>query len=180
MCLIKGILAHYTVLLSQQPPAPIFGSAPGTNGRPNVVNGNNNNALDNCEQSAEEADAARTREITAKAVSGIMLLLLKWLKLSRKWNRALQMAWSNIKSHRLDVLKFEFLTQLLLDCNYMPLVLKLFLHQDVQQVVENKTDRLENRLETAHKCAFPQPRANRFVKLFPFLQYACWGTGGGP
>lgn len=27
----------------------------------------------------------------------------------------------------------------------MPLVLKLFLHQDVQQVVENKTDRIENR-----------------------------------
>lgn len=45
----------------------------------------------------------------------------------------------------LDILKFEFLTQLLLDCNYMPLVLKLFLHQDVQQVVENKTDRIENR-----------------------------------
>lgn len=45
-----------------------------------------------------------------------------------------------------DILKFEFLTQLLLDCNYMPLVLKLFLHQDVQQVVENKTDRLEERL----------------------------------
>lgn len=27
----------------------------------------------------------------------------------------------------------------------MPLVLKLFLHQDVQQVVENKTERIENR-----------------------------------
>lgn len=92
MCLIKGILAHYTVLLSQQPPAPVFGAAPGNNGRPNGANGNGNNNnnnpgnLDNSEQSAEEVDAARTREITAKAVTGIMLLLLKWLKLSREFS----------------------------------------------------------------------------------------------
>lgn len=46
---------------------------------------------------------------------------------------------------RADVLKFEYLAQLLLDCNYMPLVLKLFLHQDVQQVIESKADRIENR-----------------------------------
>ncbi|CAN8095320.1 unnamed protein product [Discula destructiva] len=126
MCLIKGILAHYTVLLSQQPPAAPFGPAPGANVRANVVNTNNTAAnQDASEPTPEELDATRTREITAKAVSGIMLLLLKWLKLSH-------------------ILKFEFLTQLLLDCNYMPLVLKLFLHQDVQQVVENKTDRIEN------------------------------------
>lgn len=147
MCLIKGILAHYTVLLSQQPQAPVFGGAPGPNGRTNGANGNNANSgnLDNSEQSAEELDAARTREITAKAVSGIMLLLLKWLKLSRTFHSSLQMVLANVKVCLLDILKFEFLTQLLLDCNYMPLVLKLFLHQDVQQVVENKTDRLENR-----------------------------------
>lgn len=56
---------------------------PGPNGRANGVNNNSANP-DNVEQSAEELDATRTREITAKAVSGIMLLLLKWLKLSRK------------------------------------------------------------------------------------------------
>lgn len=155
MCLIKGILAHYTVLLSQQqqppPMAPVFGGAAGANGRPNGTNGNNNNGnngpgnLDNSELSAEEVEAARTREITAKAVSGIMLLLLKWLKLSRKLHRTPRMSPANAKPHCLDILKFEFLTQLLLDCNYMPLVLKLFVHQDVQQVVEIKTDRLENR-----------------------------------
>ena len=50
-----------------------------------------------------------------------------------------------LTDHILDVLKFEYLTQLLLDCNYLPLVLKLFAHQDVQQVVESKADRLENR-----------------------------------
>lgn len=43
-----------------------------------------------------------------------------------------------------DVLKFEYFTQLLLDSNYLPLVLKLFAHQDVQQVVDSKIDRVEN------------------------------------
>src|SRR6187551_715855 len=36
------------------------------------------------ELSHEELDAARSREISTKAVSGILLLLLKWLKVSRK------------------------------------------------------------------------------------------------
>lgn len=84
MCLIKGILAHYTVLLSQQPPGPPFGAMPVANGRVNGANNNNSANMDNTDPSPEELDAARTREITAKAVSGIMLLLLKWLKLSRK------------------------------------------------------------------------------------------------
>lgn len=44
-----------------------------------------------------------------------------------------------------DVLKFEYLSQLLLDSNYIPLVLKLFAHQDIQQVVDSKTDRTEHR-----------------------------------
>lgn len=84
MCLIKGILAHYTVLVSQQPPAAPFGPAPGANPRANVVNGNHAAAVQDApEPTIGEVDATRTREITAKAVSGIMLLLLKWLKLSR-------------------------------------------------------------------------------------------------
>lgn len=44
-----------------------------------------------------------------------------------------------------DALKFEYFTQLLLDSNYVPLVLKLFAHQDVQQVVDSRMDRVENR-----------------------------------
>jgi hypothetical protein len=44
-----------------------------------------------------------------------------------------------------DVLKFEYLTQLLLDSNYLPLVLKLFALHDIGQVLDSKTDRLENR-----------------------------------
>jgi len=42
-------------------------------------------------------------------------------------------------------LKFEYLTQLLLDCNYITLLLKLWAHQDVQQLVDSKTDSIENR-----------------------------------
>ena len=42
-------------------------------------------------------------------------------------------------------MKFEYLTQLLLDCNYITLLLKLWAHQDVQQLVDSKTDSIENR-----------------------------------
>ncbi|KAI0977151.1 hypothetical protein F4678DRAFT_4264 [Xylaria arbuscula] len=69
--------------------------------------------------------AGRNMEIEAKASTAIILLLLKWLKLSH-------------------VLKFEYLTQLLLDSNYLPLVLKLFAHQDIQQVVDSKADHIEH------------------------------------
>ena len=33
------------------------------------------------------------------------------------------------------------MTQLLLDANYLPLVLKLFAHQDVDRAVDQKNDR---------------------------------------
>lgn len=33
---------------------------------------------------AEELNAVRTREITSKAVSGVLLMLLKWFKISRE------------------------------------------------------------------------------------------------
>jgi len=36
----------------------------------------------------EDLDALRTREITAKAVSGILLTLLKWFKVSRMFSPA--------------------------------------------------------------------------------------------
>lgn len=36
------------------------------------------------EMSPEEVDASRSREITTKAITGILLLLLKWLRVSRK------------------------------------------------------------------------------------------------
>ncbi|KAI1424403.1 hypothetical protein F5Y12DRAFT_752625 [Xylaria sp. FL1777] len=72
-----------------------------------------------------DAYVGRNMEIEAKASTAIILLLLKWLKISH-------------------VLKFEYLTQLLLDSNYLPLVLKLFAHQDIQQVVDSKADHIEH------------------------------------
>ncbi|KAL2266400.1 hypothetical protein VTJ83DRAFT_5752 [Remersonia thermophila] len=72
-----------------------------------------------------DLDELRNREIAAKAVTGALILLLKWLKLSH-------------------VLKFEYMTQLLLDSNYLPMALKIFAMYDVQQMVESKTDRLEH------------------------------------
>ncbi|KAJ5100485.1 Phosphatidic acid phosphatase type 2/haloperoxidase [Penicillium angulare] len=74
------------------------------------------------ETSVDELDNIRLREITSKAVSGTLLLLVKWFK----------------RSH---ILKFEYMTQLLLDSNYLPLILKMFAHQDVDQAVAQKNDR---------------------------------------
>ncbi|KAL4898619.1 hypothetical protein BDV59DRAFT_6800 [Aspergillus ambiguus] len=72
----------------------------------------------------EELDNTRLREITGKAISASLLLLVKWFK----------------RSH---ILKFEYMTQLLLDSNYLPLILKMFAHQDVDQSVAQKNDRDE-------------------------------------
>lgn len=41
------------------------------------------------EMSPEEVDAARSREITTKAITGIILLLLKWLRISREYTSIL-------------------------------------------------------------------------------------------
>ncbi|KAL8728557.1 MAG: hypothetical protein Q9166_005290 [cf. Caloplaca sp. 2 TL-2023] len=70
----------------------------------------------------EELNAIRLREISSKAIAAILLMVLKWFKLSH-------------------VLKFEYMTQLLLDANYIPLILKLFAHQDVDRAVDQKNDR---------------------------------------
>ncbi|GAP84042.1 putative protein required for hyphal anastomosis [Rosellinia necatrix] len=70
-----------------------------------------------------DASAGRNMEIEAKASTAIILLLLKWFKVSH-------------------ILKFEYLAQLLLDSNYLPLVLKLFAHQDIQRVVDSKADNI--------------------------------------
>ncbi|PKY06789.1 transmembrane hyphal anastomosis protein Ham2/Far11, partial [Aspergillus campestris IBT 28561] len=72
----------------------------------------------------DELDSTRLREITGKAISGTLLLLVKWFK----------------RSH---ILKFEYMTQLLLDSNYLPLILKMFAHQDIDQAVAQKNDREE-------------------------------------
>lgn len=68
------------------------GNNPGMNGgpvgpRPPEIPGQIA-AQEEPEPSLEEVDAARTREITSKAMTGILVLLLKWLRISRK------MTWS--------------------------------------------------------------------------------------
>ncbi|CCU76608.1 Protein required for hyphal anastomosis, partial [Blumeria hordei DH14] len=67
---------------------------------------------------------SQTREIIYKAVSAIILLLLKWFKVSH-------------------ILKFEYFTQLLLDSNYLALTLKSIAHQEIEKVVNIMTDRHE-------------------------------------
>ncbi|KAL9577431.1 MAG: hypothetical protein Q9212_006369, partial [Teloschistes hypoglaucus] len=79
----------------------------------------------------EELDNIRQREIRSKAVTSVLLMLLKWFKLSH-------------------ILKYEYLTQLLLDANYVPLILKLFAHQDVDRAVDQKNDRED--LNFFHFC----------------------------
>ncbi|UZJ52406.1 hypothetical protein CBS101457_001726 [Exobasidium rhododendri] len=55
----------------------------------------------------EDIDIVRHREITSKSISGIIFLLLKWFK----------------NSH---IMKFNFLSQLLVDSNCLLLILKMF------------------------------------------------------
>lgn len=47
-----------------------------------------------------------------------------------------------------DILKFEYMTQLLLDSNYLPLILKMFAHQDVDHLIAQQNDRKEYRFVT--------------------------------
>ncbi|CAK9786148.1 N1221-domain-containing protein [Cutaneotrichosporon oleaginosum] len=69
----------------------------------------------------EEIDVSRHREITSKAVSAIILLLLKWFKASH-------------------ILKFHHLTSLLLDSNCLVLVLKIFNLQETSQMVQSQNE----------------------------------------
>ncbi|KAK6375740.1 uncharacterized protein PV06_01667 [Exophiala oligosperma] len=83
------------------------------------------------EMTLEDLDNVRSREISQKAVSGAIFLLLKWLKVSH-------------------ILKFEYMTQLLLDSNYIQLTLKYFAHQNLEDLVAFKYDRED--LSVWHYC----------------------------
>ncbi|TFK43232.1 hypothetical protein BDQ12DRAFT_674621 [Crucibulum laeve] len=69
----------------------------------------------------DEIDVTRHREITSKAVSAILLLVLKWFKVSH-------------------VMKFHHLGQHLLDTNCLLLLLKMFGLQEVSASVVSKAD----------------------------------------
>lgn len=104
--LLKAIVAIASNLVApaqnggQQPQQPGAGApaaaAAGQNGRVNgagpgqvgnVPNGVNGAAPkgDLASPSDSDVDEARSREIAAKAVTGILIMLLKWLKISRKF-----------------------------------------------------------------------------------------------
>ncbi|KAJ2989899.1 hypothetical protein NUW58_g3232 [Xylaria curta] len=131
--LMKVLLASVTANISAGPftqPGPVA-TATRENGRPvwnrsaDSSSGTNGSVNQDLAAHVNDAYAGRNLEIEGKAATAIILLLLKWLKISH-------------------VLKFEYLTQLLLDSNYLPLVLKLFAHQDIQQVVDSKADHAEH------------------------------------
>lgn len=82
----------------------------------------------------------RETEILSKAVAAVFILLLKWFKVSRKSSSHIDV---HVMLILLDVLKFEYMTQLLLDTSYLPLMLRIFSHVDVGTYINMKTDRLE-------------------------------------
>ncbi|KAK7182944.1 transmembrane hyphal anastomosis protein ham2 far11 [Paraphaeosphaeria sporulosa] len=123
--LIKAILSHVTALVTQANGANGLQSGfqyqDHQNGRPetNGVNGHNGSVATN-----EELDAMRTQEVLDKAVSGTLMLILKWFKISH-------------------ILKYEYITQLLVDSSYVPLILKLLQLQEIEKVVNFKCEQEE-------------------------------------
>lgn len=134
--LMKVLLQTVTTLVTQQ-------SAPGQmqNGfqsdshDPDSDTGGMNGSIENNNEAVvDDLDTIRSQEITGKAVSGILILLLKWFKISH-------------------VLKAEYLSQVLLDSNYVQLVLKLFTHQELERVVNYRCERREmNFFRFCRKC----------------------------
>lgn len=90
--LLKAILQNVTAIIAQgvaqqHPGLANRGPNGNVNGQPgNRQDGPNGgvNSPPAPEPSIEDIDASRTREITAKAATGIILLILKWFKVSRK------------------------------------------------------------------------------------------------
>ncbi|KAF2471365.1 N1221-domain-containing protein [Lindgomyces ingoldianus] len=134
--LIKAVLSHVTALVTQangsnglQSGFQFQENQNGTSGAKsdtNGVNGYHGSVATN-----EEVDAMRTQEILDKAVSGVLILLLKWFKVSH-------------------ILKYEYLTQLLVDSSYVPLILKLLQLQEIEKVVNFKCEQKE--LNFFHFC----------------------------
>jgi hypothetical protein len=127
--LIKAILAHVTALVTQSSGANGLQSGfqfqdnqnGTTAGRPDMsgMNGYGGPVATN-----EELDAMRTQEVLDKAVTGTLILILKWFKVSH-------------------ILKFEYITQLLVDSSYVPLILKLLQLQEVEKIVNCKSEQEE-------------------------------------
>ncbi|USW49515.1 hypothetical protein Slin15195_G028340 [Septoria linicola] len=98
-----------------------FNDTNGMNGTRPMEIGINGHA-DGIENTMEELDKQRSQEIAAKALSAILLLLLKWFKVSH-------------------ILQYEYMTQLLLDSNYVPLILKLWQTQETGRACHFRLER---------------------------------------
>ncbi|KAF2633530.1 N1221-domain-containing protein [Macroventuria anomochaeta] len=147
--LIKAILAHVTALVTQSSGANGLQSGfqynDNVNGTPaqrpetNGTNSHSNTAATN-----EELDAMRTQEVLDKAVTGTLMLILKWFKVSH-------------------ILKFEYITQLLVDSSYVPLILKLLQLQEIEKIVNFKSEQEELNFFTfcrAHSRNIPKEAIN--------------------
>ncbi|CAG8505543.1 11339_t:CDS:10 [Acaulospora colombiana] len=93
----------------------------GTSTNNGYVSDSHTNSSASSVDTIEEVDIRRHREITSKAVSAILLLMLKHLKLNH-------------------VLKFEYLSQLLVDANCLLLIFKILSMQDVSIVIKAKNE----------------------------------------
>ncbi|KAF2428062.1 hypothetical protein EJ08DRAFT_636846 [Tothia fuscella] len=154
MVLMKTILANVTSLITQASgqggvqsgfhfqegqngTTEMNGNGNGSNGNANVnggaggANGNGGFQVDLAALAPDELDKMRGEDIAGKAVTGLLVLMLKWFKVSH-------------------VLKFEYLTQLLVDANYIPMVLKLLQTQEIERVVNYRCERAE--LNFFHFC----------------------------
>ena len=124
---LKAVLQNVTDLVTKGngqnglQPGIQFNDINGMNGSvKSMENGANN--PDGIENTAEEFDKLRSQEIAAKALTAILLLLLKWFKLSH-------------------ILQYEYMTQLLVDSNYVSLILKLWQTQEIGRACHYRLDR---------------------------------------
>ncbi|KIJ37340.1 hypothetical protein M422DRAFT_69303 [Sphaerobolus stellatus SS14] len=120
LVLLKLLLASVHATSNQPPP-----SAMSNNGFSNIIGQEPPAMPPPPPPTLEELDVMRHREITSKAVSAILMLMLQWFKVSH-------------------VMKFHHFGQLLLDSNCLLLILKMFGLQEVSTTVITKTDSPEH------------------------------------
>ncbi|KAI0068880.1 hypothetical protein BV25DRAFT_1925031 [Artomyces pyxidatus] len=125
---VLPVLSNWVLVLLKLLLAIVTASSPG-NGPPSAASASFPPGVP-YQQAAQPAtlddiDVTRHREITTKAVSAIILLTLKWFKVSH-------------------VMKFHHLGQHLLDTNCLLLVMKMFGMQDVTMTVVSKADSPDN------------------------------------
>ncbi|KAM0713542.1 hypothetical protein Q7P37_010504 [Cladosporium fusiforme] len=153
--LLKAVLQNVTELVTK---------GNGQNGlqagfqfnEPNGINGsvkpvdNGNGHVDNSESTAEELDKLRSQEIAAKALSAILLLLLKWFKVNH-------------------ILQYEYMTQLLLDSNYVPLILKLWQTHEIGRACHYPLDREESSFfyfcQSTSRQGAPKPKESKSTAI---------------